>query len=190
MPGSGKQLASDLCFSPPQELYYEDRHYHESCFRCFRCDRSLADEPFTCQGQELLCNGCYCQEFSSQCVACQQVVMPGAVMMMPLAPDPAAPGLSGAHPPSICPQVLGNWSTTGRPGTSTAFSAAIASSPLVLVPSSQSRTSITAYPATRANLHHAAPAARRLDLDQGRGGEGDAAGRSILGQGGPSQPMR
>uniref|UniRef100_A0A670K1I6 Four and a half LIM domains protein 3 n=1 Tax=Podarcis muralis TaxID=64176 RepID=A0A670K1I6_PODMU len=61
-----------------RELYYEDRHYHEGCFRCFRCDRSLADEPFTCQGQELLCNDCYCREFSSQCVACQQVVMPGS----------------------------------------------------------------------------------------------------------------
>lgn len=100
VPGSSRQLPSDLCFSPPQELYYEDRHYHESCFRCFRCDRSLADEPFTCQGQELLCNGCYCREFSSQCVACQQVVMPGA-LMMPRAPDPAAPGLLGAHPPSL-----------------------------------------------------------------------------------------
>ncbi|KAH0631046.1 hypothetical protein JD844_005127 [Phrynosoma platyrhinos] len=61
-----------------RELYYEERHYHEGCFRCFRCGRSLAEEPFTCQGEELLCNDCYCQEFSSQCVACQQVVMPGS----------------------------------------------------------------------------------------------------------------
>lgn len=78
----GEQLTSDLLPShsaPWQELYYEDRHYHEGCFRCFRCDRSLADEPFTCQGEELLCNDCYCREFSSQCVACQQVVMPGAL---------------------------------------------------------------------------------------------------------------
>lgn len=62
---------------PPQELYYEDRHYHEHCFRCFRCDRSLADEPFTCQGEELLCNDCYCSEFSSKCIACEKTVMPG-----------------------------------------------------------------------------------------------------------------
>ncbi|KAJ7304482.1 hypothetical protein JRQ81_012047 [Phrynocephalus forsythii] len=69
-----KELIGHDC----RELYYEDRHYHEGCFRCFRCDCSLADEPFTCQGQELLCNACYCREFSSQCVACQQVVMPGS----------------------------------------------------------------------------------------------------------------
>ena len=38
----------------PQELFYEDRHFHEGCFRCYRCQRSLADEPFTCQDSEQL----------------------------------------------------------------------------------------------------------------------------------------
>uniref|UniRef100_A0A6I8PMY1 Four and a half LIM domains protein 3 n=2 Tax=Ornithorhynchus anatinus TaxID=9258 RepID=A0A6I8PMY1_ORNAN len=61
-----------------RELFYEDRHYHEHCFRCFRCDRSLADEPFTCQDNELLCNDCYCSAFSSQCTACGETVMPGS----------------------------------------------------------------------------------------------------------------
>ncbi len=60
-----------------QELFYEDRHYHEHCFRCFRCDHSLADEPFTSQDDALLCNDCYCNEFSSKCVACDKTVMPG-----------------------------------------------------------------------------------------------------------------
>ncbi|XP_075907033.1 four and a half LIM domains protein 3 isoform X2 [Nelusetta ayraudi] len=60
-----------------RELFYEDRHYHEHCFRCFRCDRSLADEPFTSQEDALLCNDCYCNEFSSKCVACDKIVMPG-----------------------------------------------------------------------------------------------------------------
>ncbi|XP_069731484.1 four and a half LIM domains protein 3 isoform X1 [Phaenicophaeus curvirostris] len=69
-----KELIGHDC----RELYYEDRHYHEHCFRCFRCDRSLADEPFTCQGEELLCNDCYCSEFSSKCVACEKTVMPGS----------------------------------------------------------------------------------------------------------------
>lgn len=60
-----------------QELFYEDRHFHEGCFRCCRCKRSLADEPFTCQDNELLCNDCYCSAFSSQCSACGETVMPG-----------------------------------------------------------------------------------------------------------------
>lgn len=61
-----------------QELFYEDRHYHAHCFRCFRCDRSLADEPFTSQGDALVCSDCYCNEFSSKCAACDKIVMPGS----------------------------------------------------------------------------------------------------------------
>ncbi|KAI4902968.1 hypothetical protein NFI96_012727, partial [Prochilodus magdalenae] len=61
-----------------EELYYDDRHYHEECFRCSRCERSLADEPFTCQDEALLCNECYCSEFSSKCVACNKTIMPGS----------------------------------------------------------------------------------------------------------------
>lgn len=61
-----------------QELFYENRHYHAHCFRCFRCDRSLADEPFTSQGDALVCSDCYCNEFSSKCVACSKSVMPGS----------------------------------------------------------------------------------------------------------------
>ena len=73
-------LPGSIPLTPPlplQELFYEDRHYHEHCFRCFRCDRSLADEPFTSQEEALLCNDCYCNEFSSKCVACDKTVMPG-----------------------------------------------------------------------------------------------------------------
>ncbi|KAF6333075.1 hypothetical protein mRhiFer1_005213 [Rhinolophus ferrumequinum] len=58
-----------------RELFDEDRHFHEGCCRC---QRSLADEPFTCQDSELLCNDCYCSAFSSQCSACGETVMPGS----------------------------------------------------------------------------------------------------------------
>lgn len=68
-----------LCAVCVQELYYEERHYHEHCFRCSRCSRSLADEPFTSQEDALVCNECYCNEFSSKCVACTKTVMPGTV---------------------------------------------------------------------------------------------------------------
>lgn len=81
--GNGRRLAggdkgaSASAVLSRQELFYEDRHFHEGCFRCCRCQRSLADEPFTCQDSELLCNDCYCSAFSSQCSACGETVMPG-----------------------------------------------------------------------------------------------------------------
>ncbi len=61
-----------------QELFYEDKYYHAHCFRCFRCDRSLADEPFTSRGDALVCSDCFCNEFSSKCAACDKTVMPGS----------------------------------------------------------------------------------------------------------------
>lgn len=72
------QFCLSLSFFP-QELFYENRYYHAHCFRCFRCDRSLADEPFTSQGDGLVCSDCYCTEFSSKCVACDKIVMPGSM---------------------------------------------------------------------------------------------------------------
>ncbi|KAG7457770.1 hypothetical protein MATL_G00230850 [Megalops atlanticus] len=61
-----------------RELSYEDRHYHDHCFRCFRCERSLAGEPFTCHKEALLCHDCFCNEYSSQCVACDKTILPGS----------------------------------------------------------------------------------------------------------------
>lgn len=64
-----------------KELFYEDRFYHEHCFRCSRCERSLADEPFTSQDLGLVCSDCYCNDFSSKCVSCDKTVMPGSRML-------------------------------------------------------------------------------------------------------------
>ncbi|XP_035283798.1 four and a half LIM domains protein 3-like [Anguilla anguilla] len=61
-----------------RELCYDDRHYHEQCLRCSRCGRSLADERFTRHGTALLCNACFCSEFSSTCVACSKTIQPGS----------------------------------------------------------------------------------------------------------------
>ncbi|XP_076862215.1 four and a half LIM domains protein 3b [Brachyhypopomus gauderio] len=72
------QGCNELIGHNSRELYYDDHHYHEECFRCSRCDCSLADESFACQEAALLCNNCYCSEFSFKCVACNKAVMPGS----------------------------------------------------------------------------------------------------------------
>ncbi|XP_036001588.1 four and a half LIM domains protein 3 isoform X1 [Fundulus heteroclitus] len=60
-----------------KELAHEDRSFHERCFRCFSCERSLANESFMLQGDAVVCRDCYCSQFSSRCAACSQSVMPG-----------------------------------------------------------------------------------------------------------------
>lgn len=59
-------------------------------------------------------------------------------------------------------QALANWNTMDRPGTSTASSAIVASSPLDPVLLSQKTKPITASHAMKANLHHDAHIAKRF----------------------------
>ncbi|KAM4724666.1 four and a half LIM domains protein 3-like isoform 2-T2 [Anableps anableps] len=75
------QECKEIIGHDEKELMHEDRFFHENCFRCFSCDRSLADESFTLQGGALLCSDCYCSHFSSKCAACNQSVMPGSRML-------------------------------------------------------------------------------------------------------------
>lgn len=62
---------------PPQDVFYEDRHYHADCFRCSRCQRPLAEQPFSSRGDALVCADCYSRHFSSKCSACGGKVTPG-----------------------------------------------------------------------------------------------------------------
>lgn len=75
------------------------------------------------------------------------------------------PSARPAQPSPFPPQGPVSWSTTGRPGTSTASSAAAASSPSDHGPSSPTRRTTTASRATRASLLRAALAAKRYSLD-------------------------
>ncbi|CAB1429077.1 unnamed protein product [Pleuronectes platessa] len=123
----------ELIAHDARELFYEDRHYHEHCFRCFRCDRSLADEPFTSQDDALLCNDCYCNEFSSKCVACDKIVMPVPLSKAPYSPNICSP--SALHGRSLlcvsCTRwAPGSWSTAAPRGTRAASPVTAASSPI------------------------------------------------------------
>lgn len=74
---------------------------------------------------------------------------------------PCACAAPSCHYECLSPQGPVSWSTMGRPGMSTASSAAAASSPSGRGPSSQTRRIITVSPATRASLLRAALAAKR-----------------------------
>lgn len=60
-----------------KDLSYKDRHWHENCFKCAKCSRSLVDKPFAAKDDLLLCTECYSHEYSSKCTTCKKTVMPG-----------------------------------------------------------------------------------------------------------------
>uniref|UniRef100_A0A8C9F4E9 Four and a half LIM domains 5 n=1 Tax=Pavo cristatus TaxID=9049 RepID=A0A8C9F4E9_PAVCR len=64
-----------LTFS--KDLAYKGRHWHERCFKCTKCSRSLVEKPFAAKDELLLCTECYSNEYSSKCFHCQKTIMPG-----------------------------------------------------------------------------------------------------------------
>ncbi|KAI2663380.1 Four and a half LIM domains protein 2 [Labeo rohita] len=65
----------------PGDLSYKDRHWHDDCFHCFKCHRSLVDKPFSTKDEQLLCTECYSNEYSSKCFECKKTIMPGSRKM-------------------------------------------------------------------------------------------------------------
>ncbi|XP_053795360.1 four and a half LIM domains protein 5 isoform X2 [Vidua macroura] len=64
-----------------KDLAYKGRHWHEGCFRCAKCSRSLVEKPFAAKDEVLLCTECYSDEYSSKCFHCQKTIMPGSRKM-------------------------------------------------------------------------------------------------------------
>uniref|UniRef100_A0A8C1ZNH2 Four and a half LIM domains protein 2-like n=1 Tax=Cyprinus carpio TaxID=7962 RepID=A0A8C1ZNH2_CYPCA len=64
-----------------KDLSYKDRHWHENCFKCGKCSRSLVDKAFSAKDDLMLCTECYSHEHSSKCNTCKKTVMPGSRKM-------------------------------------------------------------------------------------------------------------
>ncbi|MBN3318218.1 FHL2 protein, partial [Atractosteus spatula] len=64
-----------------KDLSYKDRHWHEQCFKCAKCSRSLVEKPFAVKDDLLLCTECYSNEYSSKCFTCKKTIMPGSRKM-------------------------------------------------------------------------------------------------------------
>uniref|UniRef100_A0A4W5QE80 Four and a half LIM domains 1a n=1 Tax=Hucho hucho TaxID=62062 RepID=A0A4W5QE80_9TELE len=61
-----------------KELNHKNRHWHEDCFRCAKCYKPLANEPFSARDDgKIMCGTCGSREDGNRCQACYKVVMPG-----------------------------------------------------------------------------------------------------------------
>lgn len=61
-----------------QELHHKNRYWHEDCFRCAKCYKPLASEPFSARDDgKIMCGKCGSREDGNRCQGCYKVVMPG-----------------------------------------------------------------------------------------------------------------
>ncbi|KAK3535170.1 hypothetical protein QTP70_004737 [Hemibagrus guttatus] len=62
-----------------KELTHKNRHWHEDCFRCAKCYKPLANEPFAAKDDgKIMCGKCGAREDSPRCQGCYKVIMPGS----------------------------------------------------------------------------------------------------------------
>jgi len=60
-----------------KDLSYEEKHWHEKCFKCCECKQSLIDQPFSNKENRLYCANCHDDKFAAQCDGCGTIFRAG-----------------------------------------------------------------------------------------------------------------
>ncbi|XP_050394162.1 prickle planar cell polarity protein 3-B isoform X3 [Patella vulgata] len=53
-----------------KDLSYKERHWHEFCFKCSECQKSLVDQPFAPKNEKIYCSDCHDNIFAARCDGC------------------------------------------------------------------------------------------------------------------------
>lgn len=60
-----------------QELSHKGRFWHEECFRCAKCYKPLAKEPFSTKDDRIMCGKCCSKEDAPRCHGCYKPILAG-----------------------------------------------------------------------------------------------------------------
>jgi len=55
-----------------KDLSYKDKHWHEFCFKCCECQKSLVNQPFAHKDNEIFCSDCHDELFAARCDGCKK----------------------------------------------------------------------------------------------------------------------
>ena len=55
-----------------QDLSYKEHHWHEFCFKCFECQKTLVDQPFAPKNDKIFCADCHDNNFAARCDGCEK----------------------------------------------------------------------------------------------------------------------
>ncbi|ROT72729.1 Four and a half LIM domains protein 2 [Penaeus vannamei] len=60
-----------------KDLSYKDKHWHEKCFLCNKCQVSLVDKQFGSKMDKIFCGPCYDSQFATRCDGCGEIFRAG-----------------------------------------------------------------------------------------------------------------
>ncbi|CAI9738390.1 planar cell polarity 3-A-like isoform X2 [Octopus vulgaris] len=55
-----------------KDLSYKDKHWHEFCFKCGECQKSLVNQPFAYKDDAIFCSDCHDELFAARCDGCKK----------------------------------------------------------------------------------------------------------------------
>ena len=56
-----------------KKFEYKGKQWHEECFCCAVCKQPIGNKSFIPRDQEVVCVGCYEENFAQRCMACAGV---------------------------------------------------------------------------------------------------------------------
>ncbi|XP_023217374.1 four and a half LIM domains protein 2-like isoform X1 [Centruroides sculpturatus] len=59
------------------DLFYKNKHWHDSCFLCSKCRDSLIYKPFGFKTDKVYCASCYDAAFATKCDVCGEIFRTG-----------------------------------------------------------------------------------------------------------------
>lgn len=73
-------VCSSLIQADDRDISYKDDHFHEQCFACYECGKSLVKRTFAhLEDKQLyVCSTCFENTFCDHCDKCQTVIKPGS----------------------------------------------------------------------------------------------------------------
>ncbi|TKS82900.1 Four and a half LIM domains protein 1 [Collichthys lucidus] len=60
-----------------KELSHKGKYWHEECFRCAKCYKPLAKEPFSTKDDRIMCGKCCSREDAPRCNGCYKAILAG-----------------------------------------------------------------------------------------------------------------
>ncbi|MEQ2294813.1 hypothetical protein AMECASPLE_007645 [Ameca splendens] len=79
LPGGSRR---EECHRPisveTKELSHKGRHWHEECFRCTKCYKPLAKEPFNTKDERIMCVKCCSRDAAPRCHSCYKPILAGS----------------------------------------------------------------------------------------------------------------
>lgn len=77
LPSVHRQRSSEGSSLFHQELSHKGRSWHEECFRCTKCYKPLAKEPFNTKDDRIMCVKCCSREDAPRCHGCYKSIPAG-----------------------------------------------------------------------------------------------------------------